>query len=229
MAEKKRCMCQLCGPTVHLKLCDNCRGKHSWWKAISQIILATIRECGGVKWRFHMQMCRWEGSGTLPNSYDPHSPALVCFTWDRKAQRDRRTLLGRRKEHWIKSSINHVKSRQQQILSYGKRLLLQIFHLSLSLFLSLALSLPTTGRPMFLKPNRHANKANHSLSIPANIIGSPPSGLASFILVIISLVSICYATVDNYSKKENSLQCVDKFINIIIHAFKCDVVQFVKS
>ena len=112
MAEKKRCMCQLCGPTVHIKLCDNCRGKHSWWKAISQIILATIRECGGVKWRFHMQMCRWEGSGTLPNSYDPHSPALVCFTWDRKAQRDRLTLLGRRKEHWIKSSINHVKSKQ---------------------------------------------------------------------------------------------------------------------
>lgn len=82
------CVCQLCGPTVHITVCDNCRGKHSWWKAISQIILATIRECGGVKWRFHMQMCRWEGSGTLPNSYDPHSPALVCFTWDRGAQRD---------------------------------------------------------------------------------------------------------------------------------------------
>lgn len=115
MAEKERCVCQLCGPTVHIKLCDNCRGKHSWWKAISQIILATIRECGGVKWRFHMQMCRWEGSGTLPNSYDPQSPALVCFTWDRKAQRDRLTLLGRRKEHWIKSSINHVKSKQKYI------------------------------------------------------------------------------------------------------------------
>lgn len=98
MAEKKRCMCQLCGPTVHIKLCDNCRGKHSWWKAISQIILATIRECGGVKWRFHMQMCRWERSGTLQNSYDPHSPALVCFTWDRRAQRHRLTLLGRRKK-----------------------------------------------------------------------------------------------------------------------------------
>lgn len=81
--EKKRCVCQLCGPTA-CKLCDNWRGKHSWWKAISQIILATIRKCGGVKWRFHMQMCQWERSGTLPNSSDPHSPALVCFTRDRE-------------------------------------------------------------------------------------------------------------------------------------------------
>lgn len=93
--EKKRCVCQLCGPTA-CKLCFNCRGKHSWWKAISQIILATIRKCGGVKWRFHMQMCQWERSGTLPNSSDPHSPALVCFIWDREAQRDRLTLPWRR-------------------------------------------------------------------------------------------------------------------------------------
>lgn len=70
---KKRCACQLCGSTA-CKLCDNCRGKHSWWKAISQIILATIRKCGGVKWRFHMQMCQWERSGTLPNSSDPTPP-----------------------------------------------------------------------------------------------------------------------------------------------------------
>lgn len=119
MAEEKRCVCRLYGPTVHIKLCDNCRGKHSWWKAISQIILATIRECGGVKWRFHMQMCRWEGSGTLPNSSDPHSPALVCFTWDWKAQRDQRTLLGRRKEHWIKSSINHVKAKKKHFCLSG--------------------------------------------------------------------------------------------------------------
>lgn len=112
--KKKRCMCQLCGPTVHIKSCDNCRGKHSWWKAISQIILATIRECGGVKWRFHMQMCRWEGSGTLPNSSDPHSPALVRFTWDAGAQRERLALLGRRKERWIKSSINHVEAKQKR-------------------------------------------------------------------------------------------------------------------
>lgn len=87
MAEQTRCMCQLCGPAAHFKPCDNCRGKHSWWKAISQIILATIRECGGVKWRFHMQMCRWEGSGTLPNSSDPRSGAALGFTWDRGAQR----------------------------------------------------------------------------------------------------------------------------------------------
>lgn len=151
MAEKKRCMCQLCGPTVHIKLCDNCRGKHSWWKAISQIILATIRECGGVKWRFHMQMCRWEGSGTLPNSYDPHSPALVCFTWDRKAQRDCLTLLGRRKEHWIKSSINHVKSKQWQI-----SLTESMFFYK---YLPPLLSEITTG--MFLKSHRHADKANN--------------------------------------------------------------------
>lgn len=95
MWQERRCVCQLCGPTA-CKLCDNCRGKHSWWKAISQIILATIRKCGGVKWRFHMQMCQWERSGTLPNSSDPHSPALVCFIWDREAQRDRLTLPGRR-------------------------------------------------------------------------------------------------------------------------------------
>lgn len=115
MVEKKRFMCQLRGPTVHIQLCDNCCGKHSWWKAISQIILATIRECGGVKWRFHMQMRRWGGPGTLPNGYDPHSPALVCFTWDRKAQRGRLTLLGSHNKHWIKSSINHVKSKQKRI------------------------------------------------------------------------------------------------------------------
>lgn len=69
MAEERRGgvrVCWLCGPTVHIKSCDNCRGKHSWWKAISQIILATIRECGGVKWRFHVQMRRWERA-TPPN------------------------------------------------------------------------------------------------------------------------------------------------------------------
>lgn len=120
-------MCQLCGSTVLMKLCDNCRGKHSWWKAISQIILATIKECGGVKWRFHMQMCRWERSGTLPNSPDPHCPALVCLTWDRGAQRDRGNLLGRRRKHWIKSSINHVKSKQKRI-SFIERCSFDNFH-----------------------------------------------------------------------------------------------------
>lgn len=54
-------------------------------------------------------MCRWERSGTLPNSPDPHSPALVGFTWDRGAQRGRplQPPGGRR---WIKSGINHVHS-----------------------------------------------------------------------------------------------------------------------
>ena len=160
-------MCQLCGPTVHTKSCDNCRGKHSWWKAISQIILATIRECGGVKWRFHMQMCRWEGSGTLPNSYDPHSPALVCFTWDRGAQRDRLTLLGRRKEHWIKSSINHVKSKQWRISLMEKRVLLTNMS-------PLCLCDATTG--MFFFYN-HTDTQIKLIIIPANIIGSPASGL----------------------------------------------------
>lgn len=46
-------------PRAYTKWCGNCRAKHSWWKAISQIIFPTIRECGRVKWRFHMYVCRW--------------------------------------------------------------------------------------------------------------------------------------------------------------------------
>lgn len=108
-------MCQLCGPAVHRKLCDNRRGKHSWWKAISQIIFATIRECAGVKWRFHMQMRRWGGPGTLPNSYDPNPAALVCFTWNRR-HKDPASPSLEDTEHWIKSSINHVKTKQKRFL-----------------------------------------------------------------------------------------------------------------
>lgn len=107
------CVCRLCGPT------DNCRGKHSWWKAISQIILATIRECGGVKWRFHMQMRRWERSGTLPNSYDPHAAALWCASPAPETHKETAcTLLWGRREQWIKSSINHVKCEQQRVFPY---------------------------------------------------------------------------------------------------------------
>lgn len=103
---KRRGACVNSVGPPHVKSCDNCRGKHSWWKAISQIILATIRKCGGVKWRFHMQMCQWERSGTLPNSSDPHSPALVPFVWDREAQRDPLTLPGgRRSTEFNQASI----------------------------------------------------------------------------------------------------------------------------
>lgn len=150
-------MCHLGGPTVQIKVCDNCRGKHSWWKAISQIILATIRECGGVKWRFHMQMCRWEGSGTLPNSYDPHSPALVCFTWDRKAQRERLTLLGSRTELWIKSSINHVKSKQRRVSLTEKKSSLLFTNIS-------TLAFSTYSRYVFFN-SQTPNKAHNPVSL----------------------------------------------------------------
>lgn len=114
--KKRRGACVNSVGPPHVKLCDNCRGKHSWWKAISQIILATIRKCGGVKWRFHMQMCQWERSGTLPNSSDPRSPALVCFMRDREAQRDRLTLPGGRRntgfnQASITGNLNNTKMR----------------------------------------------------------------------------------------------------------------------
>lgn len=38
-------------------------GRHSWRRATSQSIFPTIKECAGVKWRFHMQL--W-GPGVLP-------------------------------------------------------------------------------------------------------------------------------------------------------------------
>lgn len=65
------------------------------------------------------------------------------------------------------------------------------------------------------KHNRHANKANEPLSIPANIVDSAPPGLASVILIIISLVFICYAAADNYIQTEKSLPA-EKFYTIYI-------------
>ena len=114
MAENKRFLCQLCGPAVHITLCDNRRRKHSWWKAISQIILPTIRECGGVKWRFHMQMCQWGGPDTLPNRPDPRSPALVCFTWDRTHKESASpSWKGSTSIGLSQASFNHVESKQK--------------------------------------------------------------------------------------------------------------------
>ena len=160
-------MCQLCGPTVHIKLCDNCRGKHSWWKAISQIILATIRECGGVKWRFHMQMCRWEGSGTLPNSYDPHSPAFGLLHMGQGEHKETASPSweGAKSTGLSQASIMWNPNNGQFLWWKACSPLRNISPLSLSLPLSL--SEATTG--MCLTSHRHANKANNPVSL------SPPA------------------------------------------------------
>lgn len=192
MAEKKRCMCQLCGPTVHIKLCDNCRGKHSWWKAISQIILATIRECGGVKWRFHMQMCRWEGSGTLPNSYDPHSPAfgLLHMGQKKKKKAHKETASpsweGAKSTGLSQASIMWNPNNSSTLLVYGKKLLRAV-HLSEA----------TAGIRFW----DHANKANNPAFLRTST-AQHHQVFASVILIITSLIFICYAAVYNYTQKK---------------------------
>lgn len=121
-------MCWLSGPTVHIKSCDNCRGKHSWWKAISQIILATIRECGGVKWRFHMQMRRWEGATPPNGSLTLVLPAFGLLCMGRRWHKETASASwGMRKERWIKSTINHVETKTAFIFK-GKKV--QMFYIS---------------------------------------------------------------------------------------------------
>lgn len=63
-----------------------------------------------MKWRFHMQMHRWGGSGTLPNSSDPRSGAAPALRMGQGRTKTRRSLLGGRTQLWIKAGINHVEA-----------------------------------------------------------------------------------------------------------------------
>lgn len=129
-------------------------------KAISQIILATIRKCGGVKWRFYMQMRRWEGC-TLPNGCDPSHPLFGSPHMGTEEHKDcASTSREGCRESRIKSSINHVESKFFFRKTKGGKKSAQISPLCC------CGSQQVWGRRKI---------ANEAFDIPKNIIGSAPS------------------------------------------------------